>query len=68
MLLHLQVGNHNEVAEVMKKNNAREIKVYQGRELIRYGKPETRDGMRNMYEKPETRTVMIDTTDAASLA
>jgi hypothetical protein len=46
MLLHLQVGNHNKVAEVMKKKNSREIKVQsriQGRELIRYGKP--RQGM-----------------------
>ena len=65
MLLFLQVGNHNEVAEVMKKNNSREIiaaavsnteyeagiKVHQGRERIR-------------YEKPEMRAVMINTTDA----
>jgi hypothetical protein len=67
MLLFLQVGNHNEVAEVMKKNNSREIiaaavsnaeyeaglKVHQGRGVIR-------------YEKPETRAVMINTTNAVS--
>jgi hypothetical protein len=53
MLLHLQVGNHNEVAEVMKKNNSREIKVHQGRELIKYG-------------KLEMRAVIADITDAVS--
>jgi hypothetical protein len=31
------------------------IKVHQDRELIRDGKPETRDGMLNMYKKAETR-------------
>jgi hypothetical protein len=81
MLLLLQVGNRNEVAEVMKKNNSREIidaamlnteyeagiKVHQGRELIRYEKPETRDEMLDMNEKPETRAVMVDTTDAVRL-
>jgi hypothetical protein len=69
----------DEVAEVLKKNNSREIigagmlnteykagiKVHQGRELIR--KPETRDGMLNMYKKAETRAVMVDITDAVRL-
>jgi hypothetical protein len=58
MLLHLQVGNHN---EVMKKNNPRKTRVHQDRELTRYGKPEMREGMLDMYEKPEARAVMIDT-------
>jgi hypothetical protein len=58
MLLHLQVGNQN---EVMKKNNPRETRIHQDRELTRYGKPEKRDGMLDMYEKPEARAVMIDT-------
>jgi hypothetical protein len=65
MLLLLQAGNHNELAEVMEKNNSREIidaavintedeagiKGHQGRERIG-------------YEKSETRAVMIDTIDA----
>jgi hypothetical protein len=71
------------VAEVMEKNNSREIKVHQGRELIRYGKSEMRDGMLDMkdeagikvyqgreltmHEEPETRAVMIDTTEAVRL-
>jgi hypothetical protein len=58
ILLHPQVGNHN---EVMKKNNPRETRVHQDRKLTRYGKPERRDGMLDMYEKPEARAVMIDT-------
>jgi hypothetical protein len=43
------------------------IKVHQGRELIRDGKPETRDGMLNMYKKSETRAVMVGITDAVRL-
>ena len=59
MLLHLQVGNHN---EVMKKNNPRETRVHQDRKLTRYGKSEMRDEILDMYEKPEARAVMIDTS------
>jgi hypothetical protein len=58
ILLHLQVGKHN---EVMKKNNPRETRVHQDRKLTRYGKPKRRDGMLDMYKKPEARAVMTDT-------
>ena len=65
MLLLLQVGKHNEVAEVMKKNNSREIidavmlnteyeadiQVHRGREINMSEDPETRDGMLNPNPK-----------------
>jgi hypothetical protein len=59
ILMHLQVGNHN---EVMKKNNPRETRVHQDRKLTRYRKSEKRDGMLDMFEKPEARAVMTDTS------
>jgi cell division protein FtsN len=58
ILLHLLLGNHN---KVMKKNNPIETRVHQDRVLTRYGKPEMRDRMLDMYE---ARAVMIDTNIA----